>query len=362
MFLTAYNLAHYLTAKGLITMRSVVDGDFILSEAGRRNRNFKVSRRQQPGIFVKQVKSTEQQAVTTIQREAAFYRTVQSDSRYAAINGMIPRFLDYEPSRYALALSLTENAESLAERQMRDSVLSEAVAQRLGDALGRIHAYGVVIASDATLRPMLPCQIPWPLTLDQTGYGFLQAYGRFGTQLQQAITGTPNLQAMLAALRPVWQYDSLTHGDMKWDNCLLRGDDLVIVDWELADLGDGAWDVATIFKEYVVSTMLNRTVREAAKAQGMPEPPVITLETTRPSLRAFWKGYAASRGLNGEIARAYLDRTVRYTAARMVIAVLEYAAASQQVDALGAQMLDTSRRILEYPQIATAQLMGVPAN
>ena len=43
MFLTAYNLAHYLTAKGLITMRSVVDGDFILSEAGRRNRNFKVA-------------------------------------------------------------------------------------------------------------------------------------------------------------------------------------------------------------------------------------------------------------------------------------------------------------------------------
>ena len=38
--------------------------------------------------------------------------------------------------------------------------------------------------------------------------------------------------------------------------------------------------------------MLNRTVREAAKARGMPEPPVIILETTRPSLRAFWKGYA----------------------------------------------------------------------
>ena len=53
---------------------------------------------------------------------------------------------------------------------------------------------------------------------------------------------------------------------------------------------------------------------------------------------------------------------MRYTAARMVIAVLEYAAASQQVDALGAQMLDTSRRILEYPQIATAQLLGMPAN
>src|SRR5205807_901418 len=101
-----YNLAHYLTAKGLITMRSVVDGDFILAEAGRRNRNFKLNRRQQPGIFVKQVKTTEQQAIMTIQREAAFYRAVHRDPRYAAIRGMVPGFLDYDASRYALALSL----------------------------------------------------------------------------------------------------------------------------------------------------------------------------------------------------------------------------------------------------------------
>ena len=217
------------------------------------------------------MKSTEQQAVTTIHREAAFYRTVQSDSRYAGISGMIPRFLDYEPSRYALALSLTENAESLAERQMRDSVLSEAVAQRLGEALGRIHAYGVVIASDATLRPMLPCQIPWPLTLDQTGYGFLQAYGASGgscagNHRYAESAGDAGRASSLVAVR---QPHSRRH-EMGQLPATRRRILALIVDWELADLGDGAWDVATIFKEYLVSTMLNRTVREAAKAQAMP--------------------------------------------------------------------------------------------
>ena len=66
MFLTAYNLPHYLMSKGLISAQSVVDGDFVLAEAGRRNRNFKVMRRQQPGLFVKQIKSMEAQAITTI--------------------------------------------------------------------------------------------------------------------------------------------------------------------------------------------------------------------------------------------------------------------------------------------------------
>ncbi len=362
MFLTAYNLAHYLVGRGLITLESVVDGDFILAEAGRRNRNFKVARRRFPGIFVKQVKSTEAQAIMTIQREAAFYRAITGDPRYTEISGMIPKFLDYDASRHALALNLTEDAESLSEHQMRLSVIPPEIAQRLGSALARIHSFGTAVAADTTLRPSLPCQIPWPLNVDQAGYGFLTAYGALGTQLTQAISQTPNLAGGLPALRSRWQFDSLTHGDMKWDNCLLRGDDLTVVDWELADLGDGAWDVASIFKEYVASTLVNRAAREAARAHNAPEPAEITLETTRPSLRAFWQAYAAGRGLSGYAADAYLDRAVRYLAARLVIAVLEFSAFAQQLDATSSLMLENARRVLEHPQIAAAQLAGVPAN
>ena len=39
MFLTAYNLPHYLLSKGLIDSQSLVAGDFAIAEAGRRNRN-----------------------------------------------------------------------------------------------------------------------------------------------------------------------------------------------------------------------------------------------------------------------------------------------------------------------------------
>jgi tRNA A-37 threonylcarbamoyl transferase component Bud32 len=361
MFLTAYNLAHYLMAKGLITTQSVVDGDFILAEAGRRNRNFKLSRRRLPGLFVKQVKSTEPQAIMTIEREAAFYRAI-GDARYAAISGMIPRFIDYDPARYALTLSLTEDAESLSERQMRDSVVAPDVARQLGQALALIHSFGAVVAADTALRPKLPCQIPWPLNVDTAGYGFLSAYGNLGAQLAQAIQETPGLTAGLTALRANWQYDSLTHGDMKWDNCLLRGEELVVVDWELADLGDGAWDVATILKEYIASILINRAMRESARARNTPEPAEITLDTTRPSLSAFWKGYAAGRGLSGPAADLYLDRAVRFTAGRLVVAVLEYCTFAKDLDPTAKLMLDYARRILEYPQIAAAQLAGVPAN
>jgi hypothetical protein len=362
MFLTAYNLAHYLTARGLITTESVVAGDFILAEAGRRNRNFKVSRRALPGIFVKQVKSTEPQATMTVQREATFYRAIASDPRYAPLRDLIPEFLDYDAARHAIALTLTENAESLAEQQMREGVVPPGVAAQAGTALARIHSFGATAAADASLRPSLPCQIPWPLTVDQQGYSFLTGYGALGTQLSQAVAQTPALSAGLPALRTLWQYDSLTHGDMKWDNCLLRGEQLVVVDWELADLGDGAWDVASVFKEYVALVVLNRASREAARAQQLPEPAEITLDTAQPSLRAFWKAYCNGRGLTGIAAQQYLDRAVRYLAARLVIAVLEYCAFAQQLDATGRVLLENARRIIEQPEIAAAQLAGVPGN
>jgi len=101
MFITAYNLPHYLISKGIVTAKSVIDGDFVVAEAGRRNRNFKIMRRKHPGLFLKQIKSSEQQAVATLQREAAFYRFIASNPAYASIRDVVPRFVDFDERRSA---------------------------------------------------------------------------------------------------------------------------------------------------------------------------------------------------------------------------------------------------------------------
>jgi hypothetical protein len=368
MFLTAYNLPHYLLWKGLISPGAIVDGDLVLAEAGRRNRNFKVLLRKQPGLFVKQIKSTEPQAIATVQREATFYKNVHSDPRLAALAGMIPKFIDYESRRHALTLGLTDRAESMAERHLREAVFPEDSARLLGTALATVHSQGVVILRDPVFRAQFPFQLPWPLLLDQTGYSFLDGFGPIGLQLSAALRQFPSLQFHLSALRPLWQYDSLIHGDMKWDNCLIRNSEparpeLTIVDWELADIGDGAWDVATIFKEYVVTAILSAQTPQATAQPGaghIAPPKQNTIETLQPSVRSFWNAYSEARGFPGPTSQAFLDRAVRFTAARMVIAVLEYLAGSQQLGALGNAMLQASVNILEAPQVAAIQLIGVP--
>ena len=367
MFLTAYNLPHYLLAKGLIDQQSLVEGDFAIAEAGRRNRNFKVLRRKSPGLFVKQIKTTEAQAIYTIKREADFYRAVHGDAKYAAIRGLVPKFVDYDARRHAVTLGLADGTESMQERQMRESTYREDTARVLGRALALVHSQGAAMMSDPSTRSLFTCQLPWPLTFDQTGYQMIEGFGQIGRALAAGIRQFPTLQPLLSALRAEWRYDSLIHNDMKWDNCLLKMQaegaepELTIVDWELADIGDGAWDVATIFKEYVMAMLLNASSREMAAAQKYPAPPAITLDTLRPSVRAFWEAYVSGRGISGIEAHITLLRAIRLTAGRMIVAVLEYLGGTTELGAFGNTMLQTSVAVIEAPQVAMVQLLGPPS-
>jgi len=365
MFLTAYNLPHYLLSRGLIDSRSLVEGDFAIAEAGRRNRNFKVLRQRSPGLFVKQIKTTEAQAIYTIEREAAFYRAVHGDPKYGSIGRLVPEFVDYDARRHAVAVRLADNTESMQERQMRESKYGEDTARVLGRALALVHSYGTAMMSDSSMRSLFTCQLPWPLTFDQSGYQMLEGFGPIGRALGAGIRQFPTLQPLLSALRAEWRYDSLIHNDMKWDNCLLKmqaeGEpELTIVDWELVDIGDGAWDVATIFKEYVMAMLMNASTREMAAAQKYPAPPAVTLETLRPSVRAFWEAYASGRGLSGIQAQITLLRAIRLTAGRMIVAVLEYLGGMPELGPFGNTMLQTGVGLLEAPQVAMAQLLGSP--
>lgn len=364
MYLTAYNVADYLISKGWITAESVVDGDFFLVETGRRNRNFKVLRNSAPGLFLKQVKTSDAGASSTLQREAAFYDMVKSASRFEALAKMAPPMRHYDAGRHVLVLDLIPNGESMAERQMRSGEFPESTAALLGDALASFHALGHEIAWDPNAQAIFPKTPPWILTIDQPGQtGALAQMGPIGAQLASALPMYPGLIPALGQLRAEWQYDSFIHGDMKWDNCMLVEDNgettLRVIDWELSDLGDGAWDLATIFKEYLAIWLMSiRSPETAAAPAGIPGP--LDLTSLQPSIRAFWNAYVTRRGLSAGAAHAYLRRSIRFCAARMIVAILEYLNGAPQLTPQGYAMLHVSHSLLLFPDNAQTNLLGIP--
>src|SRR3954470_23071325 len=84
MILSKSNVVHYLVEQCLVPLDSMVDGDLMVADAARRNRNFKVIRRKGQGYFVKQIQTWDPQTVAALGTEAACYRLARSAPDCAA--------------------------------------------------------------------------------------------------------------------------------------------------------------------------------------------------------------------------------------------------------------------------------------
>ena len=369
VYLTASNLAHYLIGRGLVTAESVVDGDFVVVEAGRRNRNFKLIRDDSPGLFVKQVSNaSDLGSVATLQREAAFYGLVRSRPAFASLARIMPKLVDYDPSTCSLLVELMTGGENLTEYHHRLDAFPEHVGEMIGRALGAYHSQTGRLLSEPVDHAIFPRQIPWILTLDPATLHPLTQFAAIGAVLVPALQQHPVLLHCVLALRYEWQFDSLIHGDMKWDNLLIKenGDaepDFRIVDWELADLGDASWDVGAIFTAYLVYWLLTAFPAPAAGQQPSEQVKATAaaerLGRMQPALRVFWRTYAAARALGAEAAAAYLVRCMRFCAARLVLAAFEYLYGSPQMTPAVLTMLQVSQSIFLDPRKAAADLLGV---
>ena len=136
MYLTATNLASYLIGRGLVDANSVVDGDFVVIEAGRRNRNFKVLRGKRPGLFVKQISNTASwEPIITLQREAAFYTALSTRRDFGALASLTQDLIDYNPANFSLIIGLVPNGESLADYHYRLGTYPTEIGEITGRSL-----------------------------------------------------------------------------------------------------------------------------------------------------------------------------------------------------------------------------------
>ena len=90
MHLTAANLVHFLMGRGLVDASEVVAGNVTILDSSRRNRNFKMIRNGAAGLFVKQMREMQADAMLTLKREAACYELARDDP---ALSRLMPRLI-----------------------------------------------------------------------------------------------------------------------------------------------------------------------------------------------------------------------------------------------------------------------------
>jgi Ser/Thr protein kinase RdoA (MazF antagonist) len=353
------DLIHYLLERGLLEYRAVVDGDVMVVEGARRHHNYSVIRREGPGLFVKQMQPDQPYSAQTLQKEAACYVMMGDDPALADIHALMPRFRSYDPDRHILVLELIGNGENLTEVHRRLNAFPDDLARRTGELLARYH--------DVSSRELLPRansaifmgQPPWILSFHLMPRGSVQNLSAANGQFMSILQSYPDFAVALDRIRNGWRRNVLIHGDMKFDNIVLRADDqsMSVVDWELADVGDSAWDVASIFQAYLgwwIATL------PRDPAQGPADGAQYPLEAIQPAMNAFWASYVAARRLGAGEADAELERSVGYAGARMLQTVYESLAWAPALTQHAVWQVQACINILKEPRAAAADLLGLP--
>jgi thiamine kinase-like enzyme len=352
------DLVHYLLERGLLDRRAVVDGDVMVVEGVRRHHNYSVVRRNGPGLFVKQMQPDQAFSAQTLQKEAACYVMMEGDPALEPIHALMPRFRSYDPDRHILVLELIGNGENLTELHRRVNAFPLDVARRIGELLARYH--------DVSSRELLPRanaaifqgQPPWILSFHLVPRGSMQSMSAANGQFMTILQSYPQFGQALDRVRAGWRRNALVHGDMKFDNVVVRGDDesMHVVDWELADVGDSAWDVASILQAYL--TWWISTLQRVPNAEG--DPSIYPLESIQPAMHAFWDAYASSRRLSIRDASSELERAVSYAGARMLQSVYESLAWAPALTQHAVWQVQACINILEQPAAAATDLLGFP--
>ncbi|MBC3872353.1 phosphotransferase [Undibacterium flavidum] len=363
MFLTAANLAHYLTARAYIQVSDIVDGQFSVVEAGQNNRNFKVRWGSHHGCFIKQVKSLEELRRTSIRREATCYRWAQQFPDWARL---IPAVIDYDAARYTLILELLPHSQNLREYYYQQTTFSESIAVSLAQALSAFHMIELDPQPSLPLNnqelPAFTKKVPWIFTYHKKSY-FDPAHLSGGAeQLGVVVRGLPQLQLDLARLFEIWRFEEIIHADIKWDNCLVYPDQgalqLKIIDWEVVDIGDARWDVGSVFQAYLSYWIMRHYRDLKQQRQQMVDETKQNMPQMFSSIQAFWNSYCLARNIADVDRSTYLTVCLEFAAVRILQTAFESLHFCSEMSPHAYALLDMSQQVLRDPRRAAVELFG----
>ena len=179
-----------------------------------------------------------------------------------------------------------------------------ATLDACGEVLARVHA----VVPPRLGRP------PWLLEGLQPWWDYSQWLPAGCAALMSRLAASPAVAAGFREARRTWRPTALVHGDLRWTNLVRDGrpaaPPLRLVDWELACIGDPAWDIGSVLADIVATTVL-----------WCP-----TAQRHDPAAAAthFLRAYRTRSAITDASWPALVVRSVRLAGVRLVQTMVEY--------------------------------------
>jgi aminoglycoside phosphotransferase (APT) family kinase protein len=364
------NASSYLVDHGLIDRSWIIEGSLVVRSIARRNRSLRVEGPAGTGLFLKQSDPSVSGGCETFEREVAFHLTCRNHPDFARFRQFVPRLVEFDGAEPVLILEWIAGAVGfplLLESEDRRDFATEA-AFALGSCLGLLHRSSCSILREQdgwTAR--LPSLPPWAMGLRRPGISWLAELSPATAEILRVLRTNETFATRFEPLSARWRAETLIHGDVRFDNVLIRTADsgssgrlkLWLVDWEMVQVGDPAWDLAGALHDFLVhwiSTMpLSADLAPAEWISGARLP----LAVVRRATQALSTGYRETTGRGSAEALELISRAVVYSAARLIQTAFEGASTADRLPARSVVLLQLAANVLEEPERAQAQLYGI---
>ena len=178
--------------------------------------------------------------------------------------------------------------------------------------LGELHRLSSsVLGKCSSLTELLPREPPWVFGFRRPEISWLADLTAAHAELLQILQTDVTFAARFDQLAKCWRTEALIHGDVRFDNTLIQvtelGDvssiKLWIVDWEMVQIGDPAWDVAGALQDFLVhwvATMPASGELSAEDRMTQARWPLASLRCVTPHILVRIPARVRPRGSRGE--------------------------------------------------------------
>jgi aminoglycoside phosphotransferase (APT) family kinase protein len=284
---------------GHLHAKDILTGGLSVIQMGMSNEVIRLSVGDVPRFFVKSFSRERPDGQETLERERAAQRLVASPSLSGG-DSVLPTPVALPDADDVVIWSAVDGTPAWFATDI-DRAFCLALA---GRALGRLHA------ADPAPFAHLTARQPWVLSLGREAPPQTIENDEGALAMIADALSRPGIVDGLARAQARWHAGALIHGDAKLDNMILTGGAtprICLIDWELAGLGDPAWDLA--------GALLQTSLETSASGDGFPG----LVDAAEALLRCY--GHPVTAEL--------LNRLVLFSACWLVQTAIQFASASQ---------------------------------
>jgi Phosphotransferase enzyme family len=336
--LTRRDALQHLLRLGLLSPAEFVTQDIRATEYVGRNHLVRVERTGAPCYIVKQPRDADAPDAVTMWTEAAIFWLAVNDADFAVLAPWMPKYYHYDEPNKLLTIELVTACDSLLAKQMSGVPLEPRLFGDIGRAFGTLHGVASRVLREDRVRRLFRAGLAWVLTLGQPQSPYSPATTA-AQSIYTSVVQRPDAVAALAQARADWRDTHIVHGDAKAANVLVLDSGAVrIIDWEIAALGDGLWDIAGMLHSLLTPNLV-----------GPSEPLAQAQQRAQAHIDALWNGYVGVCAPPSHLSDPRVA-LLRLAGARIVQTCLESTQFSNQVYPHVPRMLQMGLELLTQPQ------------